>query len=388
MSSTDLCEINGNQYYNVIMANNTNNYIEASYNETRITPILTGMQNYQACIAYFKIDLQNSLPLFIWEDATSAVHGYWVGMEHNGVSVDLPLVYDPVTADVDINTKLDNNQVFKYVYNIQTLIYTLNTTLTALYLAVGGANHAPFCYLEETTNKINFVFDALDSYFPNGADPLQFRLYFNNKLYSFFSALPAKNLKPPTDIVDNTTSRDFLLKVYPFITNTYEANKLFDSITYKCIVVKSTNNVQDMWLRCFGFSFESNIFPLNSQKYSTFTSNDNNTTFQALDDFLFDSSDDLGEKNQTSVLYHPRVYRWFDVVGIGDLNQFSINVLWFGKKTYPREIFQLYIAPEHDVSMKIYFKPKSKLVCLSRPLINKYIKEYEEDKVLKVKKIK
>lgn len=388
MLSTDYCEVNGNQYYNLIMSNNTNNYIEAKFSETRATPILYAMQNYQACIAYFRIDLQNSVPLFIWEDAVSPVTGYWVGMEHNGLSVNLPLIYDPALADVDQNTKLNNNQIFKYVYNIQTLLYILNSTLTALYIAVGGGNHAPYCYLDDTTNKFNIVFDFLDEYYPVGADPQQFRLYFNNHLYSFFSALPAKNLNPPTDIVDNTTSRNFLLKVYPFITNTYNANKLSDSITYKCIVLKSVNNVQDMWLRCTGFTFESSIFPLKSQQYSTYSSNDTNAFFLAIDDFLFDTSDDLGEKHLTTVLYHPRVYRWFDVAGIGDLNQFAMSVSWFGRKTAPREIQQLYIAPEHVCSMKIYFKPKAKLICLSRPLTNKYVKDYEEDKPIKVKKIK
>lgn len=383
MNTSDLCSINGNQYYNIILSNNTNNYIEADFNETRNTPILNGMQNYQGCVAYFRIDLQNSLPLFIWENGA-----YWIGMEFNGASVDVPLSYDPQLRDISPSPKLNNIQIYDYVYNMQTLINMMNTAFTACYIGLGGAHNAPFCYLDNLTNKINIVVDKSDDYYPNGADPARWKIYLNNKLYSFCSSLPAVNLNPPTDIANNATTRNYLIKVYLSLPNTYPANKLFESVTYDSIVVRSTNNIQESWLRCHGLGFESSIFPLKNQPYSTYNSNGNNSLLFALDDFVFDTSDDIGEKYQTSAVYSPKQYRWFDIDGIGDLSTFSLNIVWYGKKTDPNERYQLYIAPDHLINVKFYFKPKSQLVCLHRGLTEKYKKEYEEEKIIKVKKIK
>lgn len=144
-----------NQYYNAIIANNSNNFVNAKYSAALTNPIIDNPSEYYLSIIRFTIPAAN-IPIFIYDPLVN----YKVSLSYNGFSASQALTYIPTT----ILTPAQAGEFYYYVNSYQLFIDMINkaylaafTTLSGLTALPVGVTHAPWLIYNAETELISLI---------------------------------------------------------------------------------------------------------------------------------------------------------------------------------------------------------------------------------------
>ena len=359
-------------YFNILINNGTDKSIEATFEETRISPILSRMQDWQLAVVRFKIP-SVSVPLFIFEDdEVTGESPYWVSFSI-GDNYTNPL--GPV--NIIWRSEFANNTetlrpYSRFIYYYSAFTQMVNRALLDLYtIAKADANYTPilnpggdatifptaqypFVELDKTTPYFKFFLpfnadQAAPSPFVRNTVPY-INIHMSSKLYYFFSGFPSKLLStPPAPNMDYALqfSRPIL---YDCIEDLYKWGTITSLPDRQALVVYQDYSCLYLWQTLTRLLFTTNI-PVEQEYIGVSGSNGQNYQQVLLTDFEIEPT---REGNQRDfIFYYADFPRYCNFSSNGDLRKMDLRIYF---QTKDLQVFPLIIPPSFEVSVKIQFK--------------------------------
>ena len=342
-------------YVNVLLNNDTDDFLVAEYNATQRQPILTNMQDFQMGVVRLKIPT-SAIPLMVFEDDAYTI-GFSLG------NTDTNLLTQVVTHDLPANTS-QQYPYNRFIFYYNQLLTDVNNALANLWAQalIDPAYAAVLAtYTQNETPRFRLVKDQAyiellvpinptgTSFYP--ANPLGINISMSKKLFYFFSGFSAQintiggwggdpRLSYKLQI-GNYLNGDTIESVfaYPPIDPAMEFNVI--SQDYPSLF---------LWQTLTRIIITTSI-PIEQEVIVT-RDNQGKTNRQAvLTDF---------EISQTQVGLREYIYffpqgdlRWSNFKGTGWLDRFDMKV-WF--QTKDLTIYPIQIPPTFEFSIKIEFK--------------------------------
>jgi hypothetical protein len=202
------------RYFNLIINNDTNHDMEATYDERKIQPFLSDMSDYKIGIIRWKVP-SFYIPMFQFQ----ANHFYVTLGLPNGDNYE-----QAVTWEVGANT---NN-----VYDYETFIYRVNMafrlSFTALLAAHGVYNDLtapPVIYYDSDTKNFMLAVEMKDAdegniYAPDSIYVQPISIYFNANLFKLFNGFS-------NTFISSNGNRNYRINVLQTINNKYPPNHFY-----------------------------------------------------------------------------------------------------------------------------------------------------------------
>ena len=358
-------------YYNVVMNNTTNDIITATFDETRTTPILTRMEDFQLSLIRFKIP-SVSIPLMVFEEDSSGVSPYYVafseGDNYDNIQIE-NVVYDPNMG----NTVRLDNPYSRFIYYYSSFINMVNKAIQNLWDSQGyQTEECPYFTLDENTNKFVFVLPFNEDA-PTGtyASPFikqpnvalsQLNFHMSSKLFYFFAGFNAKKIIPPQPNVDYVFNFDYKTAIEQIAT----LQKYGDDFPTRKVI----NWFQD-YSSVYLFNTLSRILitttmPIESEFIAVKGANGQNFNQALLTDFEIVANKDGSLRDY--IYYFSDNNRFINFTANGDLINVNIRIYYQDKflNTYLVEIPQGF-----EASLKILFKRRKAIQLLQYSDFNK-----------------
>lgn len=319
-----------NIYYNIVINNDSNVSIPATYQEQKVKPIVEHPEQYYLSMIRFSLALQTA-PIFQFKDNT-----YYVTLSYLGVDYSFPVLFQSLNS-VAFPTE-------KGVYSYQHMVDMINTTLQTAFNAIpvkpAGIVNPPYMTYSGKTNL--FTLHVQTQYALAGS----IEIWFNNILYYFFD-----NYETFFNGEDNASKKDFRFIIENKFVNTETFNgqpcyffdqeyvALFNFAELKTIV------------------FKTSTIPVRPE--FTPNANPNNAGNIAFDPIMVDFEVD---PEATPALYRGYLnytpsaqYRLIDLVGRDPLSNIAITVSY---KDQNQVSYPVLIPPKKSLSMKLAFVKK------------------------------
>jgi hypothetical protein len=343
-----------NIYYDVVIANNTQNVLPAEYNVSTKKVLIENPRDYYLTITKFSLP---SLDIPIFEfPTTPPAEGkiderFFITIEYNGSDISYMIPYIP-TSNVG---EFYQSPVYCY----QDFIYMINRALRQV-LILAWASFGPLP-VPDPNNPLNPVPELI---FISENEPLSFympeaylnagvvnpvKIYLNYALYSFF---------PNFQAIFNgyNTNKSF------FIIVAYDGNNYFDysdagtgSIyTGNYYKMRQDSATFYLWYDIKDIVITSNL-PINTETIGTANQNGDYNTLPILTEV---TTTFFGQPYQqkTYIDYIPEPqYRLIDILDHTQLSNINFKFYYRTKKLVLRPF---YITPLTTISMKILFVKK------------------------------
>jgi hypothetical protein len=304
---------------------------QASFNETRVEPILKKPSDYVLSVVRFSIPSQ-SIPIFIWKP-----NEFQITISYLNFDFTTTLQYIP-------NSPGGSYDYFgPSIWNYQDFIDIINAALLSSFNNfVAGTpafalkpTTAPYMIYNSETQLCSLI--AEEKYDTTYTNPVY--IYFNTNLFSYFPAL--QNF----DDEANTIKSHYIKVKYNFNNvlviggiNYYEIREEYSTLVL-------WNDLQKILL-------ETDSIPVNNELLGSQT----NKLRKVITDF-----EPLSSINDRSVIqYFPQgPLRFYDLITDYPLTQMNLNIRWETKdgRSYP-----LYLNKYDNLTVKLYFKRKGVLV--------------------------
>jgi hypothetical protein len=339
-------------YLNVLVVNDSPNFIRAAISETRTTPILVTPNKYKMAIVRFSVPT-TSLPIFNFKsnpDNTPNNTFYSVTLTY-GSQVSLAYVNYLTEEYLNIKTQPPNP-----VYSFNNFILMVNTALVTAFTGLTGipgtAQPPYFTYTASTGLLSLYCSQEFIDFYPFTNTGI-IHLYMNIELFSYFdgfnvnflgvnsvNGLDVKFVITKTGNNDQQRLNNPTTNIYPIISTGYVMTCEFDNVSF--------------WATLRQLIFQSSTLPVVPEFYqSNKPSGAGSVTQSILTDFepIIQRSIDSRAYQQ----YQAQLYRYIDLVGTDPLKSIDFNINWSDANG---NVYPLYLAPFQTMSIKILFELK------------------------------
>lgn len=360
-------------YYNFIINNSTNDFITAEFQETRINPVLTNMQDWEMSVIRFKIP-STAIPLFIFEEdllPPPALPGtylspYWVGYSI-GPTYTTPLIQNVAFDPFFANNTLTNRPQSRFIYYYSAFIQMINVALGSLnttarangaYALSGildfSEHEFPFIELDDTTPYMKFMLPYDDNFI--APSPFVFditdniNIHMSKKLFYFFAGFNARLLSTPP-----LPNMDYVLKFAPPIlyNNIIDLPKWGNNPTLplrKVLQVYQDYSCLYLWSTLSRIVLTTNI-PIEQEYIGVAGADGQNFQQTLLTDFEIEPNRDGNQRDY--IYYFSDAPRYSNFTSNGDLRHMDLRVFY---QTRDLRTFPLVIPPTFELSVKIQFR--------------------------------
>lgn len=322
-------------YFNINIrkgVENAGKVFVASFNETRVEPVLHKPSDYDLAVVRFSIPSQN-IPIFIWRDDE-----FKITISYQNFDFTTTLQWVP-------NSPSGAYDYFgKSVWNYQDFIDSINNALkTSFNNFVAGTpafahkpSTAPYMIYNAESQLCSLI--AEEKYDTSGvyADPVY--IYFNRSLSNYFPALQNFDTDIPTKAV--------YIKVKDNLNNV----SVVGGITY--YEVKEEYTTLFLWNDLQKIILETDSIPVNNELQGAQT----NKQRKIITDFEPLSS--INDRSQ--IQYFPQgALRFYNLTSDYPLTKMNLKIYW---ETKDGRVFPLYINDYDNCSVKLYFKRKGVMI--------------------------
>ncbi len=355
-------------YLNVIINNDTDNFINAEYNQQQNEPILTEMNDWQTSVVRFKIPTA-AVPLFIFEDDS-----YYIGF-----SIGDLYIHSEVKEIQYKNSalyKAIGNPQNRYIFYYNHFISLVNDALVELWNDISIlapyipiitpnlllSNHAPYFALDANSEYLllhlpvinQIPGPAVEWYSPfSKINILQqfINLHMNNKLFYFFSGFNASfspngldndiRINYTFDVINYLNSNTIITKDYFAPNQTTQANYNIIRQDYASLF---------LWQTLTRILITTTV-PMDKEAILT----RNNDGQQVKQEIFTDYEIPPTQKGlREYIFFFPQGdVRYSNFKSTGWLDRFDIRIYY---QTKDLTIYPVLIPPTFEISLKIEFK--------------------------------
>lgn len=377
-------------YYNLSILNNsiTNNKQIARFYESRAEPIIEDPINYEMSIIRFSMNNIKTIPILIplietsQTDINRTIYKITLQLIKNNGPVPaqgvyehtLNIIYEPQKEYINSlpyqpleKQELTNEYYFIYSYDHFTNL--INKTLIQLYNLInadiinnGGSiqsqNAIPYFYYNTEINKFE-LYTSTNNY---GEDRInideEFKIYFNTSLFSLISGFPHIY---KTNVGDKNYELIIRNNFNNIINRIDSTATLTNLIYYKTIEeYNSTYNFSP----CSEIVFVSNFLHVNYEYESNplIITDDNIITGDTSNLFNNVITDiqlpiDNGHDYNNFIQYIPSEKRFTNIISSQSIKEIDILIFW--RLKYNNTLIPVYMSPNSNITMKIYFRRKN-----------------------------
>jgi hypothetical protein len=375
-------------YYSAAIQNTTNEAIIATYNVNRSIPLLKNTQDWEISMVNFNVP-STSVPLFVFEEPGLVVGpagndlsvGYWVGLQ---LDTTQPITYVAVLNSPQQIFNMETNSgpelpYSNYIFDYQLFVGQVNIALSRAYTILEGDNTPPFIYYDPTTTLFTIHQDNRDPPYDGThetwEDPDSLKIYFNEKLYSFFrfnatwnnSSFYAFDNPGNAEYIINfaiTPSQpDLPLFSYPAVDTqfgTIPAPNLFSPTVSYYFTIQPYQTVS-LWAQYNKLLFTTTSLPIALEQQSVIGGG-SSAAFEPVV-FSFNIPNDQ-KKDASDYNYQANTLKWVSMTTQQQLINFDINFKMQGATS--EDVIPVYLLPGESVSFKLCFRLKSKLVRIKK----------------------
>lgn len=306
-----------NIYFNIDIRNNTNNTVEAKFNETRTTPVLDNPIEYRVCVNRFTIP-GSLIPIRHSQDVLNQFN-ISLGVGSTSYTEDVK------SSDVDNGT----NYIYSYQDVTRPITQAFERAFNNLKIAIPSltSTEGPKVTFYESTSL--FLIRIPLSYYTDNID-----IYINEDFWAFFK-FPSKKISPPVindrqiKYYDNGINTDFTLG-YTFFYQPYRTSSRFTDL--KQVFFKTNINID-----------------------SEIIGSQNTNTVNILTDFdpLINAT-----ATDTRLSFFPQgPQRWYDLRSHHSLH--NINLQIYYNVTTSDIIYPLLLDSDEFANIKLQFRKKN-----------------------------
>lgn len=320
-------------YYNIDIRKGLQNAgqpFEATFNETRVEPILNKPSDYVLSVVRFSIPSQN-IPIFLWK-----LNEFQITISYLNFDFTTTLQHIPNSP----------GGTYDYygpsIWNYQDFIDSINAGLLASFNNfVAGTpafalkpTTAPYMIYNAETQLCSLI--AEEKYDTEYTNPVY--IYFNRALLNYFPALQSYD----EDIAVKTA--------WIRVKNNFNNVSIVGGITY--YEVKEEYTTLFLWNDLQKILLETDTIPVNNELLGSQT----NKLRKVITDF-----EPLSSINDRSTIqYFPQgPLRFYDLISNYPLTSMNLSIRWETKdgRTYP-----IYLNDYDNLTVKLYFKRKGVMV--------------------------
>ena len=320
-------------YYNIDIrkgVENAGKKFSATFNETRVEPILNNPSDYDLAVVRFSIPSQ-SIPIFLWKPNEFSITISYLNFDFTTI-----LQFIPNSPGGSYDYYGDS------IWNYQDFIDSINVGLLASFNAfIAGVvpfalqpTVAPYMIYNAETQLCSLI--AEEKYDTTYTNPVY--IYFNRELSNYFPAL------------QNYDADDAIKSVY--IRVKYNFNNLIVEAGINYYEVKEEYTTLFLWNDLQKILLETDSIPVANELLSAQT----NKLRKVITDF-----EPLSQINDRSqIQYFPQgPLRFYDLITNYPLTQMNLNITWQSKdgRTFP-----IYLTEYDNLTVKLYFKKKGVMI--------------------------
>ena len=303
---------------------------QASFNETRVEPVLYRPSDYELAVVRFSIPSQN-IPIFIWKE-----NAFSVSLKY------LNFVFTTTLQFIPNSPGGSYDYYGKSIWNYQDLIDSMNVGLLASFndfvsgttAFAGKPTLPPYMIYTASTELCGLV--APIQYDTTIANPVY--IYFNSNLANYFPALQNFGTADATlnkwiRVKDNFNNRSTI------------AGNDYYTITEEYITLFLWNDLQKILL-------ETDSIPTVPELLGSQT----NKTRKIITDF-----EPLSQVNDRSIIqFFPQgALRFYDLISNYPLTNMNVKIFWQDKLG---EQYPIYLNSTDNLTIKLYFKKKGVMI--------------------------
>jgi hypothetical protein len=333
-----------NIYLNVTKSNETNAPIQLNYLETFDRPILDVASNFIFTVVRLKVP-SSSIPIFLFED-----NSYYVTIEYpTGTYFRQVVQYIPQS---NATIQPDN----RFIFNYTSFVNMVNQAIENACQAAGIANQdTPFI----TFNPITKLFSIFAStLWVMSLPPNLPKLYFNAKLYNFFSSFQAFQQSYVANPVNDVDYCNFQILFESKGNNWHPAGSFSDPAKpYATVGLYEMIGEYDIlfsWTDAARIILISQSFPNNPENISSRTLSGLTINESILVDFEIGTLPTFKE-----YIFFENNYsyplRWQNLLSNNPLRTFGFTAFW---QTNDGLKFPLFLNPLYEMSIKMQFTRK------------------------------
>jgi len=378
-------------YYNINITNNNNGANVAPpqviFNETRNTPYLGNPSEYYMSVVRFSLETP-SLPIWLPQvsvgqsNPNQTIYSFTLSYDLSGNTYNqqVYLTYVPQNTFEPVAkppvTFQDITSDYYFVYNVQSIVQMMNTTLQTAFgnlktaiNALPGApqlptNNAPF--FEYNPNNSTFILDAdISGYNLNSTTYTPIKIWANASMYNLLSSFDAVNYGTS----NITNGKNFLFNVryakggnvFPFQTAGPPGSNFN---TQNCLQLYQDYPTLPLWCPIQSMVFTTALLPVVPEltaipvvfgANSKYASDGNNSNISpTLTDFEVQLTN--GFEFKPNITYAPSgEYRLTDLYGNTPLSALEVRVFW---KDIFGNLHPFYLNEGCNASIKIMFRKK------------------------------
>lgn len=370
-------------YYNFVINNSSNDYRDADFLETRISPVLTNMQDWQLAVVRFKIP-SVSIPLFIFEENEDGESPYYLGLSVGSTYANLKV------KRVDFQPEYSNNQetekpYSRFIYYYNSFLQMVNDTFTELYTEAQGeapfnailAPYAddglPYFDLDNTTSYMRIYLPFNE----NVLKPCPFvkqedgqvdyiNIHLSNKLFYFMSGFNSKLLRDPQYLNAENVLNISIPNMFDNVVELPKWGTLPSLPARKNVVFYQDYSCLYLWNTLTRILLTTNI-PVEQEFIGVKGQDGQNYQQILLTDFEVPPN---REGNQRDYIYFFADFpRYQNFTSNGDLRTMDLRVYY---QTRDLQTFLLKIPPTFELTVKLQFKRRKAVELLQYSASDKY----------------
>ncbi len=359
-------------YYNCILHNNNDNDLPCEFYESRPTPYLYNIEDYELAVIRFKI-CAFSLPLFTFEDGAYSIMMSYEHAVHGTITSDphvvqfIPSIVNPSSRDVydyndfvnmvnialhdtyaDLRTKVwdaDNITALEGVVSEPVIQYDPITKLFSIDIKLVQQN----IYLPYWPGEINSEASIMQG---------KIKLIFNPKLYGFFNGFPSYR---------NANQNGYTIKLF-------DRNGVFrlDSPNYPLPARAANTIITNVASYPTLASFHkknrfiiTTTLPIVSENLG-FNSDAVNRTNAILSDYELSPSQDTQSAKEYVYYFKQENYRWTNMAGNGNLYKMDWRIFNQGQENLLTNILK--IPSGGEVYLKLMFRRRPRNTLLTQTI--------------------
>jgi len=355
--------------YSVIINNQTNTPQNAEFQESRLDPLLSNMENFQLCVQRFSIS-SAAIPLFAFEDDAYTI-SFSIG-DNNSNMLPPQIVQFDTSINGNVSTQFDSVKN-KFVYYYTSFTTLVNRALELLYAtALGDPNYAPILgpYAAKTAPYIDFKtpfhrfilpFDkttANGSAFVKITGQPYINIHMSGKLYFFYCGFNSTQLSKTLPFPNCEYVMNIL---YPQCFLDVEESKQFSATRpdQEVLAWKQDYSCLNQWQQISKLVLTTTV-PIENISIGLQALNGFNYKLNSFVDYEI-QPDSLGSQRDY-IYYFSENDRYINFTQNGDLVDFNLRIYFQDKRL---NLYALTLLPGFSAEILFYFK-RRKAVSMTR----------------------
>lgn len=324
-------------YYNLTIYNDTNNYIQANFNEELTIPLLDDPNNYLVAVDQMSFST-HTIPIFnFYEKKDNGDYRYYVCLVYkNGLITEYynaPILLIPFS-----NVPND-----KSIYSVESFLYMVTSALNTAFLALdiahpGFVNEAPEIVYDSSSGLIYIEANGLN--YNWDLDP-HVEICFNTELFSFFNSFPQYFYG-----INQPNKNDVAVIINPYFTalsgTTYTLSQEFPTVS--------------SWYDVLNFILQANTFGVNTALFQGKSLSGVPDYKPVIASFVPEVSTPIPDYF-SNVIYNPNYQHFYELTDTNPLKKIGLNFGYIDTKFNYNKIL---LSPGEYASCVLVFVKKNK----------------------------